>query len=286
MGKDQVRASYHNVSPDFFRTLEIPILRGRDIASDEQQRGGVMLINEGLADLFWPGEDPIGKDVLFLGKDHRVIGVVSNTTQGNVKHVNLPAEKSNHVFCPFRSEFPNAITRFVVRTRTESLACVGDIRAILKNIDPARPLYDVSTFKTEMNKTIHMERFTATFLTVFAAMAMILIVVGIYGVVSYAARQRTNEIGIRMALGAGRYSIATMILKHGLALSVIGTVIGIAGAMGLTRLLRSYLFEVSTVDPFTFVVIPVLVSSITLLACYIPARRAARIDPMEALRYE
>jgi predicted lysophospholipase L1 biosynthesis ABC-type transport system permease subunit len=245
-----------------------------------------MLINEGLADLFWPGEDPIGKDVLFLGKDHRVIGVVSNTTQGNVKHVNLPAEKSNHVFCPFRSEFPNAITRFVVRTRTESLACVGDIRAILKNIDPARPLYDVSTFKTEMNKTIHMERFTATFLTVFAAMAMILIVVGIYGVVSYAARQRTNEIGIRMALGAGRYSIATMILKHGLALSVMGTVIGIAGAMGLTRLLRSYLFEVSTVDPFTFVVIPVLVSSITLLACYIPARRAARIDPMEALRYE
>jgi putative ABC transport system permease protein len=266
--------------------MGIPILRGRDMALDEYEKDGVVLINEGMADLFWPGEDPIGRDILFCQKKYQVIGIVTNTVQGCVKHVNLPAEKANHIFCPFKSQFPNANMHFVVRTQTDSLAVVRDIRAILRSIDPTTPLYDVGAVKAKMNKTIHEERFTTTFLTIFTVIAMVLIVVGIYGVVSYAAKQRTNEIGIRMALGAGQSRILVMILKHGLILFTVGTVIGIAGSIGLTRFLQSYLFEVSTIDPITFVSIPVFVGFVTLLACYLPARRAAKVDPMEALRYE
>lgn len=286
MNRDQVVTVFHNVSPDYFRTLGIPILRGRDMALDEHEKSEVVLINEGLARLFWSDEDPIGRDILFCGKNYRVIGIVNDMVQGSVKNIHIPAEKSNHIFLPFRSVLPNAHMQFVVRTQAESLAVVSDIRAILKDIDPTMPLYGAGTFKAKMNGTIHQERFTTTFLTLFTGIAMILIIVGIYGVVSYSAAQRTNEIGIRMALGAGQHSIRAMILRHGLILSAVGTAIGLAGAMGLTRFLQGYLFEVSATDPLTFVVIPPAIVLVTLLACYVPARRAARTDPMVALRYE
>jgi ABC-type antimicrobial peptide transport system permease subunit len=137
-----------------------------------------------------------------------------------------------------------------------------------------------------MNKCISQERFTTAFLTIFASIALLLIVIGIYGVVSYAVAQRTREIGIRMALGAEKTSILTMVLKQGLVLLTIGLAIGVAGAIGLTRFLSSYLYEVSTTDPVTFVLVPLLITTVSMLACFIPARQAAKIDPMEALRYE
>jgi putative ABC transport system permease protein len=283
-----IQANFHDVGEDYFRTLQIPIRKGRGISPQEhQKKEKVVVINESLAQLFWADEDPIGRELTFCGQQFRIVGVAADMIQGNVKW-----HKPNHLFFPFDT-FYTLLTMFlgpdlkvVVRTDSDPGPVIEQARAILRDIDSTLSLYDVSTFKAQMNKCISQERFTTAFLTVFASIALLLIVIGIYGVVSYAVAQRTREIGIRMALGAERTGILTMVLKHGLILLTIGLVIGVAGAIGLTRFLSSYLYEISTTDPVTFVLVPLLIITVSMLACYIPARRAAKVDPMEALRYE
>jgi putative ABC transport system permease protein len=283
---------YHSVSPDYFRTLQTPILKGRDFSPEEcQKQAAVVVVNESLARLFWPGKDPIGRELSFCGEKNRVIGVAADMIQGNIK-----MDKPNHLFFPF-DRYP-MITRFVtfslgggylsvvVRTASGPGPVIEQARAILRDIDSTLPLYDVTTFKAEMDKCISQERFTTAFVTVFASIALLLIVIGIYGVVSYAVARQTREIGIRMALGAQRTGILVMVLKHGLLLLAIGLVVGIAGSIGLTRFLAGYLYEVSTTDPVTFVLAPLLIAAVSMLACFIPACRAARTNPMETLRYE
>ena len=174
----------------------------------------------------------------------------------------------------------------VVRTASDPGSVIEQARAILKDIDSTLPLYDVSTFKAQMDKCISQERFTTAFLTVFASIALLLIVIGIYGVVSYAVARQTREIGIRMALGAQKTGILAMVLKRGLLLLAIGLFVGIAGSIGLTRFLAGYLYEVSTTDPVTFVLAPLIITIVSMLACFIPACRAARTNPMETLRDE
>jgi putative ABC transport system permease protein len=287
-----ISAVYHSVSPDYFKTLQAPILKGRDFSPEEcQKQAAVVIVNESLARLFWPGKDPIGRELSFCQQKNRVIGVAADMIQGNIK-----MGKPNHLFFPF-DRYP-IITRFVafslgggylsvvVRTASGPGPVIEQARAILKDIDSTLPLYDVTTFKAEMDKCISQERFTTAFVTVFASIALLLIVIGIYGVVSYAVARQTREIGIRMALGAQRTSILAMVLKHGLLLLAIGLVIGIAGSIGLTRFLAGYLYEVSTTDPVTFVLAPLIIAVVSMLACFIPACRAARTDPMETLRYE
>ena len=287
-----ISAVYHSVSADYFRTLQIPILKGRGISPEEcQKREAVVVISKSLARLFWPGEDPIGRELSFCGEKNRVIGVAADMVQGNVK-----MDKPHHVFFPF-DRYP-IITRFVglalgggnlgvvARTASGPGPVIEQTRAILKDIDSTLPLYDVSTFKAEMDKCISQERFTTVFLTVFACIALLLTVIGIYGVVSYAVARQTREIGIRMALGAQRTGILVMVLKRGLLLLAIGLVIGIAGSIGLTRFLAGYLYEVSTTDPVTFVLAPLIIAIVSMLACFVPACRAAMTDPMETLRYE
>jgi putative ABC transport system permease protein len=286
-----ISAIYHSVSADYFRTLQIPILKGRDISPEDcQKQEAVVVVNESLARLFWPDEDPIGKELSFCGEQNRVIGIVADMIQGNIKK-----DKPSHLFFPFdRYPILNIFAAFyggsninvVVRTASGPGPVIEQARAILKDIDSTLPLFDVTTFKAQMDKCISQERFTAAFLTIFASIALLLIVIGIYGVVSYAVAQRTREIGIRMALGAQKTIILAMVLKHGLLLLAIGLVIGIAGAVGLTRFLSSYLYEVSTTDSVTFVLVPLLITVVSMLACFIPACRAARTDPMETLRYE
>ncbi len=279
-----IRACFHNVSEDYFKTLQIPIQRGRGISSAEHQmKEKVVVINESLAQRFWADEDPIGRELTFCGQQYRVIGITANMIQGNIK-----IDKPNHLFFPFDTMmmFIDPDLKVVVRTESDPGGVIEQARTILRNIDSTLPLYGISTFKAQMNKCISQERFTTTFLTIFASIALLLIVIGIYGVVSYAVAQRTREIGIRMALGAEKTSILTMVLKQGLVLLTIGLVIGVAGAIGLTRFLSSYLYEVSTTDPVTFVLVPLLITTVSMLACFIPARRAAKVDPMEALRYE
>jgi len=286
-----ISATYHSVSADYFRTLQIPILKGRGFSPQEcQKQEAVVVVNESLARLFWPEQDPIGRQLSFFGQQNRVIGVTADMIQGNIK-----MDKPSHLFFPF-DRYP-MITRFfglfvgcnlnvVVRTASGPGPVIEQARAILKDIDSTLPLYNVSTFKAEMDKCISQERFTTAFLTVFACIALLLIVIGIYGVVSYAVARQTRDIGIRMALGAQKTSILAMVLKHGLLLLAIGLVIGIAGSIGLTRFLAGYLYEVSTTDPVTFVLAPIIITIVSMLACYIPARRAARTNPIETLRYE
>lgn len=280
----QIRVIYHSVSSNYFKALQIPILRGRDISPEEyQKKEHITVINENLARIFWPDKDPIGMELSFCGQQYRVIGIVADMTQGNVKN-----DKPNHLFVPFDvfPMFNHSDLNFVIRTSTDTGLVIEQARSILRDIDSTLPLDGVGTFREQMNKWISQERFTTAFLTIFASIALLLIVIGIYGVISYAVIQRTREIGVRMALGAQKKSILTMVFKHGLVLLTIGLVIGFLGAIGLTRFLSSYLYEVGTTDPVTFILAPLLIASVSLLACIVPARRASKIDPMEALRYE
>jgi predicted permease len=286
-----ISALYHSVSADYFRTLQIPILKGRDFTPEEcQKQEAVVVVNESLARLFWPDKDPIGKELDFCGQTNWVIGVAADMVQGNIK-----TDKPSHLFFPFdRYPILNLFVELyigsnlnvVVRTASGPGPVIEQARAILKDIDSTLPLFGVTTFKAQMDKYISQERFTTAFLTVFASIALLLIVIGIYGVVSYAVAQQTREIGIRMALGAQKTGILAMVLKHGLLLLAIGLVIGIAGSIGLTRFLTSYLYEVSTTDPVTFVLAPLIITIVSMLACFIPACRAARTNPIETLRYE
>jgi predicted permease len=287
-----INAIYHSVGADYFRTLQIPILKGRGISPEEcQKREAVVVVSESLARLFWPEKDPIGRELSFFGQQNRVIGVAADMIQGNIK-----MDKPNHLFFPFDRypfitlwvglSYGGCNLNVVVRTTSGPGPVIKQARAILKDIDSTLPLYDVSTFKAEMDKCISQERFTTAFLTVFACIALLLIVIGIYGVVSYAVARQTREIGIRMALGARKTTILAMVLKRGLLLLAIGLVIGIAGSIGLTRFLAGYLFEVSTTDPVTFVLAPIIITIVSMLACFIPACRAAKTNPMETLRYE
>ncbi|MBN2183582.1 MAG: ABC transporter permease [Sedimentisphaerales bacterium] len=286
-----ISAIYHSVSEDYFRTLQIPILKGRGISPQEcQKTEAVVVINESLARLFWPEQDPIGRELSFCGQKNRVIGVAADMVQGNIK-----TNKPTHLFFPFdRYPILNIFAGFyggsnvnvVVRADSEPGPVIEQARSILKDIDSTLPLYDVTTFKAQMDKYISQERFTTAFLTVFASIALILIIIGIYGVVSYAVARQTREIGIRMALGAQKTSILAMVLKHGLLLLVIGLVIGIVGSICLTRFLAGYLYEISTTDPVTFVLAPIIITIVSMLACFIPAYRAAKTNPIETLHYE
>jgi putative ABC transport system permease protein len=277
-----IRACLHNVGEDYFKTLQIPLRKGRDISlAEHEQRARVVVITESLARLFWPDSDPIGEQLTCCGKSYEIIGVAADVIQGNVR-----IDKPNHAFFPFDALFPDAELRVVVRAQGDGAFVIGQIRAILKSMDETLPLHSVSTFKAQMNECINQERFTTTFLAVFAGIALLLIVIGLYGVVSYAVAQRRREIGVRMALGAPQTSILTMILKRGLALSIAGSAVGIAGAICLTRFLSSYLYGVSPTDPLTYVMVPMAIAAVALGACLVPARRAAKTDPMTALRCE
>jgi putative ABC transport system permease protein len=277
-------AVYHSISADYFDTLQIPLLRGERWQSPAGgSPSGITVINQRLANLYWPDEDPIGQEIEASGQHFRIVGVAADPKQWSKKH----QEQDIHLFVPYPAlAFESLGMKFAVRTASAHVPAVGHIRDILKEIDPTIPLHDVHSLDMRMNGTIRQERFATAFLTVFAVIALILTVVGIYGVVSFSMRQRFQEIGVRMALGASKRHITGMILRQGLVLAACGCAIGIVGALGLTRFLSSYLYEISTTDPLSFIVLPIVICAAVLAACWIPARRAAKTDPMEALRYE
>jgi putative ABC transport system permease protein len=283
--QERILVGMHPVTPGYFRAMGTPLLRGREITdADVIGSPDVVVINKALADRVWPGQDPIGKHIhLFNGPQHapeEVIGVV-----GNIKHNGLNEADSMDGYEPFAQQ-PWPYMGIVVRTTQPQAAMLNEIRGVIAEFDPDMPVFNVRSYEQIVTESLGARRVTLALVGLFASLAIVLAAVGIYGVMSYVVAGRTQEIGIRMALGADRGDIFRLVIGQGMALAGAGLVIGGIAAAGLARFLQSLLFEVKTYDPLTFAGVAVLLAGVAALACYIPARRATRVDPLVALRYE
>ena len=281
-------ANYRSVTPDYFRALSIPILQGR--AFDERDNDGhplVALINQANADNNFAGENPVGKRIGFGGTDRNnqpvwfeIVGVV-----GNVRSVELKEEPTPEVYLSFQQDIFSGMS-FVIRTQIEPDGLVGAVREAVQDVDRAQPVAAIRTMENIVNEAVTQPRFNLTLLGIFGVIALVLSSAGIYGVTSYSVNQRTHEIGIRLAVGAKESDVLRLMMVQGIRPALIGLAIGLGAAFALTRLMKSLLFGVSATDPLTFAVLAVLLLGVALFACYFPARRATKIDPMIALRYE
>ena len=273
------------VSQDYFNTMNIPLKQGRLFtAEEEREMRHVVVVNEEFARRNLPGKNPIGKRVTIYMKDNNVpseiIGVV-----GNSKHRSLEDKDAPMSYWPHPELAMPAMT-LVLRTRGGAGDLAPGVRSVINGIDPDQPVSDVRTMEDWLSVSVARSRFSTTLLTVFAFVALLMATVGIYGVISYSVLQRTHEIGIRVALGAQQRDVLGLIVKQGVVLGLIGVSLGLLGAFGLTRLMGTLLFEVEATDKVIFATVSTGAFLITLLACYIPARRATQVDPLKALRYE
>jgi len=274
------------ISPDYFAAMGIPILKGRDFDErDTREAQKVTIIDERLAREYWPNEDPIGKRIRFGPPEdnepwHTIVGVVRE-----VKHDRLDASTRMSVYLPF-AQMPIGGSSLAIRSAGRPENITGAVRAQLRELDPDLPLTQVRPMTEVVARSVWQPRLYTALFGVFAAVALILATVGIYGVMSYAVTQRTREIGLRMALGAQKQDVLKLVVGHGVLITAIGIGAGLAAAIGLTRLMSSLLFGVSATDPITFAAVSVVLAGVALGACFVPAMRAAKVDPMVALRYE
>ena len=272
------------VTPDYFRAIGIPVLRGRVINDrDDENAPKAMVINETFANKYFPGEDPLGKRVtptVAPGFDAQVVGVV-----GDVKHRRLNEESAPEFYVSYL-QAPQPFISLVVRAEGDPAALAGALRNTVLQVDPNQPLYSVKTMDELLSDSVARSRFQMLLLTIFASVALALAGVGLFGVMSYTVTQRTHEIGIRMALGARAGDILRMVVRQGMVLVGMGVALGLAGAFALTRFISTLLYGVSASDPLTFAGVSALLAAVALLACLVPARRATKVDPMVALRYE
>ncbi|MGH9344633.1 MAG: ABC transporter permease, partial [Terriglobia bacterium] len=270
-----------SVSPGYVYPLGIPVLKGRTFTDrDDAQAPKVAVVNEAFAHQLWPAEDPIGKQLpLFRGK-MTVVGVV-----GNTRHEGLSQKTEAAFYAPYLQS-PDDSMQLAVRTAVDPDSIVSAVRAQVRDVDPGQPLYHVATLEQTLSESLAPRRFNMLLLGIFAAIALTLATIGIYGVMAFSVTQRTHEIGIRMALGAQKNDVFKMVVGRGIKLALIGVAIGICGALALTRFLSSLLYSVTPTDPITFIVVSVILIGVALLGCYVPARRAANVDPMVALRHE
>jgi putative ABC transport system permease protein len=269
----------------YFQTMHIPLKRGRLFTDQEvKEMRHVVVVNEAFVLKNFPGRDPLGQRVTINMKDENVpteiIGIV-----GDTKHLGLDLENEAMAYWP-QPELVYSYMTIVMRTKGEPTAVAGAARNVIHSIDPQQPIGEVSTMENLLSKSVARARFNATLLSVFSLVALVMAAVGIYGVMSYSVQQRTHEIGLRMALGAQRGDVLRLIVKQGMVLGAMGVGAGLLAAFALTRLIVSLLFEVPATDALTFAAVATGLFAITLLACYIPARRATKVDPLVALRYE
>ena len=276
---------YRVATPDYFHTMEIPIVRGR--AFTEQDKAGataVVIVNETLARQHWPGQDPIGKRIRFYGPPERagwmeIVGVVKD-----VKHeLNIPV--TPEYYLPHAQDSWQAMI-LVARTSVEPSSLAGALRQQVWAIDKDQPVFDVKTMQEVRSSSVALYSFSSVMLAIFAGVALVLAAVGIYGVMAFAVTQRTQEIGIRMALGARTADVLKLVVKHGMKLALIGIVIGLAGSWALTRFIEKLLVGVEATDLLTFSLVSLCLLVAAFVACYLPARRATKVDPLVALRYE
>ncbi|HXU38902.1 MAG TPA: ABC transporter permease [Blastocatellia bacterium] len=278
----------HRISPDYFAAMGIPLLRGRFFTNaDSKDSLPVAIVDQTLAEQYWPDQDPIGKRIaaFFEGPSSQphwreIVGVV-----GHVKQYGLDGKSKVQYYFPQTQSTQNSMY-LVLRTASDPKAMVAAIREALDSIDKDQPIYKVTTLEQMVANSTSQKRFSMFLLGVFAAVALLLAAVGIYGVMSYAVTQRTHEVGIRMALGAQQRDVLALVVRQGMLMAVIGVGIGLIGAFAATQVMASLLFGVGTHDPLTFAGISLLLGTVALIASFIPARRATRVDPMIALRYE
>lgn len=273
--------SIQTISPDYARALHVPLLRGRQFTDhDNADAPGVAIVNEAVVRRYWPNEDPIGKRI-WLGQRPQAVAVVG--VFGDAKNVNLENDASPEVILPF-PQLPWPLLHLSVRTAGDPRSLVAAIRRQIALVDKDQPLTNVQSMEELLGSARAQPRYTMLLLVAFSATALVLAVVGIYGMIAYSVAQRTQELGIRMALGAGQGDVLKLMLGHGLGLTWAGIGIGLAGALALTRLMSSLLYETSATDPVTFAGSALLFTAAALLASYLPARRATQIDPAGTLR--
>ncbi|HKD82960.1 MAG TPA: ABC transporter permease [Candidatus Angelobacter sp.] len=278
------------VSPEFFHTLNIPMLRGRDFTEhDDSKAPGVVIVSEAFAHKYFPGEDVIGKHITpgatNSGKPQprEIVGLV-----GNVKNRSLESDDAPAYYVP-STQLNFGSMAVCLRTSVDPHSLTSAVRNVVSSMDPDLPLYDIKTMEEYLSASIALPRFNALLLEAFAGLALLLTGIGLYGVISYSVTQRTHEIGVRITLGATRNSVIRMVLKSGLQLTAIGIVVGVVFSLIAARFATTFstlLFGVKPTDAVTFAAVVFLVGFVSVLACYIPAYRAAKVDPMVALRYE
>jgi putative ABC transport system permease protein len=276
------------VSPDYLRTMRIPIVRGRAVTqadvADTVNR--VALVSAALASRLWPGEDPIGKRVRLGGTDSPARTVIGVT--GNVRHQALDATVTYQWYVP-EQQWQNGADNqevLVVRTRGDPAALAPAVREAIRQIDPTQPIVRIATMDQVIARSTTQRRVALVLFSAFAIAALLLAATGIYGVLAGSVAERTREIGVRSALGATPRDILGLVLGHGARLAAVGATIGVAGSLALTRFLRALLFGIEPSDPVTLLGVVALLGGVTLAACVVPAVRALRVDPSQALRSE
>jgi putative ABC transport system permease protein len=284
---EEITVDLYIASPGYLRAMEIPLVKGRAITEqDTADSARVALINSTMAAQLWPNEDPLGKRIKFPGSEkspqpwRTIVGVVKDVSQ-----YALDKKAPMQIYVP-HAQFPTGFSTIVVKTENDPTAMTAAVRREIQAVDRDQAVFNVTTLEQLMGDSILMRRFFMILLLVFAGLALTLAAVGIYGVMSYVASQRTHEIGIRMALGAQASDVLKLIIGNGMVLAMIGVAAGLAGSFALTRLLAGLLFGVSATDAVTFTLVSLALIAVALFACYIPARRATKVDPLVALRYE
>ncbi len=274
----------NGVWPRYFETMGIPLLQGREfMMQDEKEEKRMVIVNETFARRFWPGQDPIGKRLSRGGPDRpfwQVVGVAKDS-----KYFGIGEDPQPFVYFPVLREYDESLS-LIVSSTAEPKSLINAIRGEVQLLDSNLPVFDVKTMSEHMRLSLFPLRTGAWVAGSFALLALALAGLGIYGVMAYSVSQRTREVGIRMALGAQAGDVMRLVVKQGMVLAVAGLVIGLAGAVALTRLMSSVLYGVSATDAVTFIAVTLLLALVVLIACYLPARRATKVDPMVALRYE
>ncbi|HSK64989.1 MAG TPA: ABC transporter permease, partial [Pyrinomonadaceae bacterium] len=282
-------ANHREVSANYLQTMNVPLRAGRYF--DKRDNGTsmrVVIINETMARQYWPGQDPIGRRFNIGdandGEWMEIVGVVAD-----VRQMGLDEPVKAEMYMPYQqvTDWPFFIPRdLAIRTVGDPLSVAGSVRQIVREVDPDQPISNIATMAEVLGDEAAQRRTGMIMLAAFAGLALLLASLGIYSVLAYFVTQHTNEIGVRIALGASRRNILALVLKKGMGLTLLGVVIGLAASFALTRLMSSLLFGVNASDPVTFIVVPLLLATVALLACWIPARRATKVDPLIALRYE
>jgi|SRR5579875_1383993 len=276
----QPHADTVSTSPEYFTTMKIPLLYGRTYTDEDiQAKNPVVVVDEALANRFWPGQSALGKQVGYNNKGpwYTIIGVV-----GTVRSHTLARATRGTLYFP--AYYPGM--SLLVRTVSNPAALAPVIRAQIATLDPTQAVYSVKTMSQRISESVAQQRFATALLALFAVLALILAAIGLYSVMAYVATQRTHEIGVRMALGAQRRDVLRLVLGQGARLALIGVALGVALAFALTRVMASLLFGVTPADPITFVGVSAMLLLVALVACYVPARRAMKVDPIVALKYE